>query len=217
MKRTIIVGDVHGCLLELEELLEKVKYDSSKDSLYFLGDIINRGPDSMGVFKKIKMLKARSVMGNHEHHLLQKVLKKETGSLYIKKVKREFGFLFNDLLSEISNWPYYIETNDFILVHGGLIPGLPLKTSDPLQLTSIRTWDGIGKDLSSPANPPWFDFYHDSKLVVFGHWAAMNGIVKDNVIGIDTGCVYGKELTAIVLPERERVSVSAASVYCQIE
>ncbi len=217
MKRTIIVGDVHGCLHELEKLLDKVKYDPSEDILYFLGDIINRGPDSKGVFKKIKQLNAKSVIGNHEHHLLQKALSNEYDSFYLNKVKQEFGSMFIDLLNEIHNWPYYIETRDFILVHGGVIPGISLKDTDSLILTSIRTWDGEGIDLSNPDNPPWFDFYKDPKLVVFGHWAAVNGIVRENVIGIDTGCVYGKELTALILPERELISVPAASVYCPID
>ena len=64
--------------------------------------------------------------------------------------------------------------------------------------------------------PPWFDFYTDDKLVVFGHWAAQEGVVRENAIGLDTGCVYGKKLTALVLPERELVSVKARKQYCEI-
>ena len=72
----------------------------------------------------------------------------------------------------------------------------------------------------------WFDFYTAKKLIVFGHWAALDGIIKDNVIGLDTGCVYGKKLTALILsdfasspnsPKREIVSVQAKKQYLTIE
>ena len=99
------------------------------------------------------------------------------------------------------------------MVHGGIVPGVALEDSDPYQITSIRTWDGVGSKLSNPDNPPWFDFYHEKKPVIFGHWAALGGIKRHNVIGIDTGCVYGKKLTALILPEAELVSVNAEKVY----
>ncbi len=70
MQRVIVIGDVHGCLDELEQLLEKLEYCPENDILYFLGDIINRGPYSKEVFYKIKSLNAVSVLGNHEYHAL---------------------------------------------------------------------------------------------------------------------------------------------------
>ena len=100
---------------------------------------------------------------------------------------------------------------------------LPNKKTTIFFLVKIRK-------VTDPQNPKilksWFDFYKGKKLVVFGHWAALNGIVKENVIGLDTGCVYGKKLTALVLsdsasspnsPKREIVSVQAKKQYLAIE
>lgn len=215
MKRSIIIGDVHGCLHELERLVERVRYHPEKDSLYFLGDIINRGPFSKECFFKVLNLKGVSIKGNHEWHAVQYArLNKETP--VFSRLRKEFGTDYPDFLSTIADWPVYIETDDFILVHGGLVPGIPLEESDDYLLTSIRTWDGIGRDIKNPDNPPWFDFYMGSKLVVFGHWARLGGLKRKNVIGLDTGCVYGRELSALLLPERRIVSVPAEKAYAGV-
>ena len=111
----------------------------------------------------------------------------------------------------------------FIAVHAGLLPNKKPQQMDLEDLVKIRK-------ITDPQNPKilksWFDFYKGKKLVVFGHWAALNGIVKENVIGLDTGCVYGKKLTALVLSDsasspnsskREIVSVQAKKQYLAIE
>lgn len=211
-KRTIIIGDVHGCLAELNSLITKVNYQKGKDELYFLGDLVSRGPFSKEVFFRILELEGKSILGNHEWQLLQQV---NNNRLFknSKKLQSEFGADFDFFLDEIRCWPVFIETNQFILVHGGLDPSKELNESDPGILTSIRTWDGAGKELNNPENPPWFELYQGKKLVVFGHWAALKGIVRKNVIGLDTGCVYGRELSALILPERKIITVAAERVY----
>ena len=103
-----------------------------------------------------------------------------------------------------------------MLVHAGLVPGLHPDQTAPWDLVTIRTWDGEGEDLKNPDNPPWFDFYEGDDLVVFGHWAALGGISRSNVIGLDTGCVYGGELSCLILPERKFVRVSAERQYAAI-
>lgn len=213
--RTIIIGDVHGCLAELEALITEVNYQPGKDRLFFVGDIINRGPHSYETFFRMIDLKGRSVLGNHEWSLLERHASGRFSERYLQ-LKGVFGSQFLFLLDEIARWPLYIETDDFILVHGGLVPGKAPEDSDPRILTNIRTWDGKGDDLTNPANPPWFDLYDGEKLVVFGHWAALEGVVRGNVIGLDTGCVYGKKLSALILPGREIVSVPAQQAYVTI-
>ena len=212
MGRLIIIGDVHGCLDELEDLLDKVQYQAENDILYFLGDIINRGPYSKEVFFRIKDLNATSVLGNHEYHAIHGA-HAEHDSGYQRYLKKNFGKDFNDFLDDIRSWPLYIELKEYILVHGGIVPGVELMDSDPYMMTSIRTWDGMGTRLSEPENPPWFDFYKGTKQVVFGHWALLGGVNRHNVTGIDTGCVYGKRLTALILPEQKLVSVKARKAY----
>ena len=212
IERTIVISDIHGCLNELEALLDKIGYSSENDSLTVLGDIINRGPHSRETFLRILDLNAVNILGNHEWHLLKSFV---TGQ-NLKKVNRYrqlFGCDFQKLMDEIAAWPAFIETDDYLFVHGGLVPGVLPENTDPWILTSIRTWDGKGVDLNNPSNPPWFELYNGKKTVVFGHWASLGGVVTDKVIGIDTGCVYGRRLTALLLPERRLVSVPASRVY----
>lgn len=215
-RRDIIIGDVHGCFDELNALINKVKYRFGKDSLYFLGDIINRGPFSKKTYNRIKELNAVSILGNHELIVLKRA-QSNPNHPKLLKLKEEFGSSFQDFIDDLTQWPVFIETDNFILIHGGLIPGKPLHEMEPEIVTSIRTWDGSGIDLKNPANSPWFELYKGKKLVVFGHWAALKGVQQNNVIGIDTGCVYGRELTALILPNQELVSVKANKVYHPIK
>ena len=109
--------------------------------------------------------------------------------------------------------PLYIEDKDFIVVHAGKVPNLALKDSPPEWLANIRNWDGDGSDLNRPGDPAWYEFYHQKKLIVFGHWAVRGLVERSNAIGLDSGCVYGKKLSALVLPGREIVQVSAHKAY----
>lgn len=195
--RTLIIGDVHGCLRELELLLEKVGFSLGQDRLIFVGDLINKGPNSLGVLQKVYDLKAEVVRGNHEHALIQS---KTT------PYPRE-------LVSWIKTWPYFIDEKDYMVIHGGIIPGQHPSESDPSVFTRLRTWDPKTKSPGKYDDPPWFDFYHDKKLIVFGHWAAKGLIKRDNVIGIDSGCVYGRQLTCLVLPGKQIVQVDALKCY----
>ncbi|MCG8335402.1 MAG: metallophosphoesterase [Proteobacteria bacterium] len=214
--RTIIIGDVHGCLDELNALITKVNYRPENDSLYFLGDVINRGPFSKKTYLRIKELNAVSLLGNHEQYLLNSIASNESNDLVVR-MRQEFGSSFREFTDEIANWPLFIETEDFILVHAGLVPGKHPSESEDWMLTSIRTWDGTGTDLNNPNHPPWFEFYKSNKLVVFAHWAALGGIVRDNVIGLDSGCVYGNSLSALLLPKKKIVTVAANQVYHPIK
>jgi bis(5'-nucleosyl)-tetraphosphatase (symmetrical) len=210
--RTIIIGDVHGCLDELIALITKVNYRPENDSIYFLGDVINRGPFSKETYLRIKELGAISLLGNHERHILTCLASNQRSDV-VETMEKEFGKAFQSFVDDIAKWPTFIETDDFILVHAGLVPGEHPSESDDWMLTSIRTWDGKGCDLNNPNNPPWFDFYFGSKLIVFAHWAALEGVVRSNVIGLDSGCVYGKSLSAFLLQEQTIVSVPAMQVY----
>lgn len=189
--RTIIVGDIHGCLREFELLLEKVQFQVGVDRLILVGDLINKGPHSLGVLQKAYDLRAQVVIGNHELALL-------TGHSAARFPR--------ELMAWIKTWPAFIEEKDFIVVHGGIVPGQELSQTPIEQLSKIRLWD----------EKPWFEFYHEQKLVVFGHWAAKGLVWRDNVIGLDTGCVYGKQLSCVVLPGRQLVQVNALNQYAPI-
>lgn len=220
MKRTIIIGDVHGCFDELQDLLSLIKYQSQTDRLIFVGDLINKGPRSLDTLKWVRSEQAEVVTGNHELGFV-KWVKSQQGSPDLvssgfSKLADEMADQLEDWIQWIESWPLYIEEDDFIVVHAGLGPGHALHSTPAQILATIRTWDGTGRDLKNPKNPPWYELYTDPKLVVFGHWALKGIVERKNAIGLDSGCVYGKKLTCLLLPERKLVSVPARKTYCPI-
>jgi hypothetical protein len=216
-QRTIIIGDVHGCYHELAMLLREVDANPQSDRLIFLGDLINKGPSSRGVWELFQSVNGISIVGNHELSML-KILDGEPNrhAKYIDDLHRDFNGELDAFASAVRRWPLWIEEEGLLLVHAGLVPGLHPIQTDPWALVSIRTWDGVGKDLFNSSHPPWYDFYTDRKLVVFGHWAALGGLIREHVIGLDTGCVYGGMLSCLVLPERRFVRIKARMAYCPL-
>ncbi len=216
-QRTILIGDVHGCHRELEALLEKLKLVPGEDRVWFVGDLINKGPSSRAVWELYRQSQGQAILGNHELSFLEVASgRPHKHEKYFKKLKKDFGPQFDSFLQDVRSWPLWMEDRDLMMVHAGLIPGKHPDATDPWALTCIRTWDGKGEDLQNESNPPWFDFYEGTKLLVFGHWAALGGLDRPNIIGLDTGCVYGGSLTALVLPERRLVRVKAFETYCAI-
>lgn len=216
-KRTLIIGDVHGCDKELSRLLKEVQADPKEDRILFIGDLINKGPSSRGVWELFREMKGQSIIGNHELSLLELVQGKfHKHSKYFEQLQKDFGRFFTDFVQDVSNWPLWFEDHELMLVHAGLVPGLHPDQTDPWVLTTIRTWDGEGEDLKNPKNPPWFDFYAGNDLIVFGHWAALGGLERPRLIGLDTGCVYGGKLSCLILPERKIVTVPSKKAYASI-
>ena len=208
-KKTFIVGDIHGCFKEFLDLLKKANYHPERHRLILTGDMINRGPDSLKVLEWVKKHKVSAVRGNHE----QLFIKRYFISPALKKLKTEMGKDLDQWMIWLNQLPFYIEEKDFLVVHAGLAPHKHPKQSDPHLLMHIRTWDGKGLNLKDPNNPPWYDFYKKKKLVVYGHWAAQGLTVKENSIGLDTGCVYGGELSGLLLPEKKILQVPARKSY----
>lgn len=146
--RTIIIGDVHGCLTELQQLLVACTYTPEKDRLLFCGDLIHRGPNSAAVWRLFLELKAQSVLGNHEYgHLLH-----QQGQLLhdqaILDFKRDLGTDYAYFLERIQQFPLYIEEEGFLLVHAGFVPNKPLEKQTPAELTKIRMYK----------KRPWFEY-----------------------------------------------------------
>ncbi len=217
MKRTIFVGDVHGCHDEMMKMLECVRYTPGDDTVYFTGDLINKGPGSVKVIREILANGFQCVLGNHEARLLQLALTPE--SLWTEKEKRMADILEDPLwiASVVEKWPLWIDTPNALLVHAGLEPGKrTLEDMDPNVILSVRTWDGKGKNLNSPTDPPWFECVKWPKLVIFGHWAAKGLVDVPGFRGLDSGCVYGKSLSAYSLEENRLYTVPAARIYTKI-
>lgn len=203
------VGDIHGCRQKLESLLGQLPYDPERDLLVFLGDYINRGPDSRGVIDLLCNLKRGgghlvTLMGNHEYLLLEYQRSADPALIPLLRKLQIEPTLVSYGLKDLSGLPRLAglpeehrqfladlrpsyETDTHIFVHAGLYPGLPLAKQDPSTLMEIRD-----VFLSSTC-----DF---GKIVVFGHSTFQTPLLSRTKIGIDTGAVYGNMLTALELP-----------------
>ena len=251
---TYAIGDVQGCLRELVLLLEKIEFDENTDRLWFTGDLVNRGPDSLGVLRIVRNLgdSAVTVLGNHDLHLI-------ACALGVRRPRRD---TFTDVLTardcdDLVDWlrrrPLLHRRGNRILVHAGLDPewtplaaerraadaeaalrgddapellrlyrrdvpaesGAPLsETAETLRwLTRVRCVrrDGtMAEDFSGPPDEaprgfaPWFagdERRSRCVTVVFGHWAALDLYRTSNLLGLDTGCVWGRSLTAVRLED----------------
>ena len=104
----------------------------------------------------------------------------------------------------------------FIAVHAGLMPHTKLCDTPPHILMNIRTWDEKGIDLSNPKNKAWYEYYKGTLPIFYGHWARLGINIRDYTYGLDSGCVYGKKLSAYILEEKRLVQVNAKQVYCKI-
>ena len=239
MARRIFIGDVQGCREELERLLEALRFDPARDELEPVGDLVNRGPDSLGCLRLLSSLGARGVLGNHDLHLLHRAagLRSARPGDTIEDVLRADER--EELLAWLAARPFARAWDDVLLVHAALHPRWTdpvreLAGVDPLQpsgaaLFAARTryCDARGsvpeRDDLPPGEPyrPWYEFYrperHGGRTVVFGHWAAQGLLVKPHLRGLDSGCVWGHELSAWIPEEDRVVSVKARKAYAAID
>ena len=204
------IGDIHGCYDKLQELMERLPYRPGRDRLVFLGDYIDRGSDSAHVLDYMCRLKKENpdliaLIGNHEHLFLEYARTNDPALLpYLRKMgldatvssyeqeggfnARPLSFLPPEHLDFLSSLLPYWETEEYIFVHAGLEPGVPLEKTDINILCEVRD-AFIASD-------------HDfGKKVIFGHTPFSLPLVTPTKICIDTGAAYGNMLTAIQLPD----------------
>jgi bis(5'-nucleosyl)-tetraphosphatase (symmetrical) len=201
-RRRIFVGDIQGCSGSLEALLEACAFDRARDVLHPVGDLVRKGPDSRGVLRRLRELRAEPVLGNHD----------------LRWLERERG---EDPESApwLAQQPIVRVMPDLILVHAGLHPRWSeadlgrLCGDDVAYALNVRYCDPDGRrppsDWPPPPPPfaPWDHYYRGEKRVVFGHWARRGLVITDKVIGLDTGCVYGGALSAWIAEEDRVVQV----------
>jgi len=209
--RTIVVGDVHGCLRELEALLELVRLESG-DRLWLAGDLVNRGPDSAGVVRLARQLAARTVQGNHDeaHVRYRRLL--ASGSRPPRRgdlatISPMFRAVHESLADDDLAWLASSPTlaplgGEWILVHAGLRPGRPLSSPDrPRTLRWLHRDDGRmltmeERDADPTAAVHWSERWQGPWSVLYGHHAQPAVVTRPRSLGIDTACVYGGALTA---------------------
>src|SRR5688572_12231476 len=140
--RTIVVGDVHGCRDELERLLQLVRYDEH-DALFFLGDLLSRGPDPLGVLAIARRTGARGVRGNHDDDLLKWHLAKQAGDegAHLGRAKRKLAEQLEPadwaVLASLELW-IDLPDHELRIVHAGIVPGLPMEAQPLSALLSMR-------------------------------------------------------------------------------
>ncbi|MBK6692930.1 MAG: metallophosphoesterase [Myxococcales bacterium] len=203
--RTIIVGDVHGCSAELEALLARVSFGTG-DKLVFVGDLVARGPDSIGVLDVARRTGAIIVRGNHEQKLLDWHVGDGRSSLAETHlaVARDMRPIDWTLL-ETS--PFFVDLPEHgaRVVHAGVVPGTPIEKQKPDHLIHLRL-----VDTKADGRVLWGSVYEGPPHVVFGHNAVEGLQLHPNATGLDTGCVYGRALTALVLRDGEPIPVDVA-------
>jgi diadenosine tetraphosphatase ApaH/serine/threonine PP2A family protein phosphatase len=211
MARTIIVGDVHGCAAELGRLLDELSLDS-EDRVLFVGDLLARGPDSRGVLSIYREVGGRSVLGNHEWRLL---LARQAirGGQKRPRLSSPLYALLHQLRDE--DWALLEELplsmalpeHDLCVVHAGILPELGLASQEAWTLTHVRSIDPQGRPSDKDLFEPWAARYHHGPHIVFGHNSRLGLQLHPLATGLDTGCVYGGQLSALVLQASQRVPV----------
>lgn len=225
-KRTIIIGDVHGCLDELIELLEVVGYSpNTEQRLILLGDLMDRGPDPVGVVRYARSISAECVLGNHDDKHLRwrkhEARQFETGKsnpmkMASLRVEQNAQLSIEDV-AWLSGLPRVLRVDpNWALVHGGFQPQYPVEKQDPKRVICMRYLDddnqlvALDRCLEQPEGSVfWTERWKGPESVVYGH--AVHDLVTPRIdefpggrcIGIDTGCCYGGMLTAFI-PEEDR-------------
>ena len=234
-----IVGDIQGCFGEFDELLEEINFDPARDELWCLGDLINRGPDSLAVLRLWRSVGGRGILGNHEINALLAF-----SGIRPKRLKSlEQLFRASDaaeLLDQLRDLPILVylpsagDGSDCWIIHAGLrpswsLPGIArainqpphndawLQSEDVSFATSVRCCSEEGRMCAHKGVPgacpppclPWDSFYLGEPLVVHGHWAARGYYRGTRSMGLDSGCVYGGWLTAWCQEEDRIVQVKS--------
>ncbi|MFH8414624.1 polynucleotide kinase-phosphatase [Streptomyces collinus] len=224
-----IIGDIHGCAAELEALLGKLGYVDGVHpegrTAVFVGDLVDRGPDSPGVLRRVMAMvksgNALCVPGNHENkygrylrgrkvqhtHGLAETIEQMTGESeeFLAEV-REF---LDGLVSH-----YVLDGGRLVVCHAGLPEKYHGRTSGRVRSHALYgDTTGETDEFGLPVRYPWAEDYRGRAAVVYGHTPVPEATWLNNTICLDTGAVFGGKLTALRWPERELADVPAEQVW----
>ena len=234
-RKKAIIGDIHGCIAELTRL-HALLIAEGIEEFYHLGDLVDRGPDSRAVVQYCRIHGIRGVMGNHESSLLALIDRSKSSEFNPSQlsVERQGKWqlaqsLTADDIVYIRSLPklHVLEEEKLVLVHGGLWPNraiweqdrsiLYLQVIHPDRPGEVRWTERPGEYSLAESRAlgfaPWQELYDGEEKVVYGHTVFEQPSMQGLTIGIDTGCVYGGSLTALVIPEYTFVSVAAHNAY----
>lgn len=222
---SVVVGDVHGCVDELKELLNTIQFNKNQMRLVFLGDLVDRGPDPVACVRKVRELDVECIMGNHEENVLRwrkhEKNRQLTGKANPMKRKSEADCLAAEQLSDqdltwLKSLPLKLNLgNNWWAVHAGCEPRLSLAKQIPAQIMRVRfvNPDGMAQSLNPDKSQPdgtvyWSEQWKGPENIVYGHCVHdLKNPRIDNYsfpfhtpgvtcLGIDTGCCFGGHLTA---------------------
>lgn len=190
-----VVGDVHGCRKTLERLLEMLQ-PTPDDLVIFVGDLIRKGPDSKGVLELVTAHpNFHSVRGNNEQKFIDG--------------RKSSDSLTDDDLDYLESLPVVISWDDVAVVHGGIDHRKPFVEHTCTELLNNRSLVPHG----SYERPYWFETRRESPRVFFGHTVLSEAFDSEYAVGLDTGCVYGGQLTAYDYRSNEFISVDPPETY----
>lgn len=222
----LIIGDVHGCYDELCELLVEARKHTNTFVPVFVGDIVNKGPKSTSVVSMVRGLGALSVRGNHDERCLRELKKIEQNANHEPTDKYKWVLdLTPDDRQYLMRLPYTISIPSInaLLVHAGLVPGIALKYQSLMDMIMMRNikegdyYEGKGliarNDVSDGV--PWASLWPGPEHVYFGHDARRKLQIYPFATGLDTGCVYGGSLTAVLVHGNEKtfINIKAKETY----
>ena len=234
-RETLICADVHQCLDELKELLDKAKYDPASMRLIFVGDLLSRGPFPAETIKFVRDLSVECCNSNHDiryvSYYKHELRRKETGHknpIYLSEHKMSvYKLLSESDLMWLTYLPFVISVGERTkVIHAGCEPSKSFAEQDPQQLIRVRYVDDKGnavrlpKDKLQPKDTHfWAERWEEPYDIVFGHnvWPDGKPKVFDNkrnvCVGLDGGAVFGGVLNAYFVERKQFVSVKARKAY----
>ncbi len=233
-----VIGDVHGCRAELESLLLELGYELVRDGqgrvvdarcagrrAVFLGDLVDRGPDTPGVLRLVMGMVASGnalcVPGNHEHKLVRALGGRDVQVTHglaeslaqLAAEPADFRFAVATFLDGLISH-YVLDGGKLVVSHAGLIEKYQGRASGRVRSFCLYgQTTGETDEYGLPVRYPWAQEYRGRAMVLYGHTPVPAPEWINNTMCLDTGCVFGGRLTALRYPERELVSVPAARVY----
>ncbi len=230
-----IIGDVHGCHEELTGLLTALGYEIDPDGpsarhphgrrAVFLGDLVDRGPATPAVLRLVMGMtgegSALCIPGNHEVKLLRALNGRNvtTGHGLAQSLEQlaaeppEFSKRVASFLDGLISH-FVLDEGRLVVAHAGLPANMQGRASATVRSFALYgDTTGETDEYGLPVRYPWAEDYRGEATVVYGHTPVPEAVWLNRTICIDTGCVFGGQLTALRYPERELVSVPAKEVY----
>jgi protein phosphatase len=230
-----LIGDVHGCIDELVALLTSLGYEVAPDRstaahpdgrrAFFVGDLVDRGPDSPGVLRLVMGMvrdgTAGCVPGNHENKLLRALRGRNVTVSHglaetLSQLEGEPESFRDEVMAFIDGLVSHAVLDDgrLVVAHAGLPEALHNRSSGAVRSFALYgDTTGETDEYGLPVRYPWADDYRGRAAVVYGHTPTTRAEWINGTICLDTGCVFGGSLTALRWPERDLVSVPAARTY----